>query len=287
LSTTCLGTELFQKDRRLLVAPVVAFLVLPVLQEFLEKVDALENQEHQALLVSQVDHHPTVSQPHLHHAKLAPPDPPALPDILDLQVRLDRRDLMETQERTVLTASPGNRDHPVLQDKLELTERREKLEDQDQAHQLYQESLELLVMQDHKDLQDPLEPPVTRDSMDSQEPRDLQDPLDLRERLVNQERTDPQVLPAQLETRVFAPSTAHWTVVFSSKMERTANKFFPIGLFAWLNLLFKFSTQLCKMTLKNFFVQLFSPNFNAASHRCTSRASVFPPIFFSLCKNLK
>jgi len=110
-------------------------------------------------------------------------------------------------------------DHLAAQDQLDQTVLQEMPVDQVPLHHQSQENPDHREMLDLLDNQATLEDPVQMDPQDSQETRDHQDPPATPEKMEHQETMeplDPQVLR---ERREYAPSTALWMVVSSSKME--------------------------------------------------------------------
>jgi hypothetical protein len=151
--------------------------------------------------------------------------PHAQPDLLDPQDPLEMPespDLQESQAslpRLLLQVSLDPRDHQGLQDRMARMDLQDPQALMRHKARLSPESQDQPEMPDHPDLLDPqalLVPTAVLASPDLKAPRDPQAPLELT---ASPESLDPTESQARLERRESAPSTAHWTVVSSSRTE--------------------------------------------------------------------
>jgi len=90
---------------------------------------------------------------------------------------------------------------------------------QAETSHLFQEKQDQPEMLEAQVRRDPLDPPAPMVNQEDQAHVDQQDPMDHQAQMVHQAKTVKQEVLVPLERRVSAPSTALWTVVFSSKME--------------------------------------------------------------------
>jgi hypothetical protein len=199
-------------------------------QERPDPTELLDDQENQDVQVSQVlqdsqaDLHQSVTkQPH-HHAVSAQLDHQETMEAQERRVFQDDQERMDDQVTMDHQEPQDHKDHQETQEREAAMEHVESQDVQPSARQQFQETQDSQETRDHQDFQ---ETAVRQDGMDSQDPQDQRDHQELpvhQEMPVNQVSQDRREHQASKENVVSAPSTAHWMVVSSSKMEQDASR---------------------------------------------------------------
>lgn len=187
------------------------------------------NREYPELPVFQADPHQPVLRlafPPANPAPRAHQDPPVT---LDLQVMPDHQDLPVPREKTEKMDSPAQLDLQAPQVPRDLTDLLVTRVRTDPRKQSFPEMPDRLVITAPLARKVPL---VHLVQMERQEPPERKDPvdhLDLPAKMANQAKRERRDRPDLLARRVSAPSTALWTVAFSSRTAPVSRQPQPCG----------------------------------------------------------